>query len=201
MPKKRLDEYWIEEYKKRFFVIHVGTRERFGPYLSQTAAEGVIEALRHEAKPIEPETQAKRKERAAYRQVERDPVLRVLKQVLPRGERTEREKEEDKVSSTGEIERNMTRSEKHTHSWMDSRISIASSDPRLHAELNKSRGQRKTSKATKALGRQGDSTREQIAERLKGLTDAPARKRAGQIAREMSLDPAHVRRIIRELRK
>jgi hypothetical protein len=201
VPKKLEDEYRIEERNKRFFVIHVGTAQRYGPYRSQIAAEGIVEALRLEATPLDPETAAKRLERAAYRYVDRDPILRVLKHILPRGDRTEQEKEKGKVSSTGEIARNTKRNETHMHSWMDSRVAIGSSDPPLHAELNKSPGQRKTARAAAARGMQGTSTREQVAERLKTLTDTPARKRAGQIAREMSLDPAYVRTIIRQLLK
>ena len=83
--------------------------------------------------------------------------------------------------------------------FIGARMSIASSDPELHAELNKSPGQRRVSKAAKAKQAQGDPRRKQVAKHWATLARAgvPEHKRATRIEQETGIP--NVRRIVREL--
>jgi hypothetical protein len=82
-------------------------------------------------------------------------------------------------------------------------MSVASSHPQVHAELNKSPGQRRTTRATTAVLIKGAATREQVIELWSALALAgiPKHKRASRIAQVLHIEADHVRRCTRHLAK
>jgi hypothetical protein len=210
VPESHQDEYRIEECKKRFFVIHVSTGGRFGPYPSPKAARNIIESLFREPKPVDLKTQTERKTRAAYRLLERDPVLQLVRKLAKQGRHNTQASYDAMMrgkmrpgdaATLKAINEQRFKEGKAPHAVFsfEKCMSVASSDPHVHAELNKTAGQRRISKAARAHTGQGDATRTQVSVRLKALGDTPAHKRASQIAQEMNLDPAYVRRVVRQL--
>jgi hypothetical protein len=133
----------------------------------------------------DPGAQERRQKKAAYREADRDSVLRMLKNFLPR---------------KGQIERDTQAAYKlYLQEVVAAKMTIVSSDPKTHTELNKSPGQRRVSPAANARRQEGDPTREEVKRRWKALELAgmPEGKRASQI--EQDTDIKNVRRIVREL--
>jgi hypothetical protein len=177
--------YCVEQRRTGYTIKNVSTGKWYGPYPSHRGAYDIVEALRAEARRIAltaPGAKEKRRKRGVYRLVESDPMLRVLRRVLPR---------------TGEIARNTKKSQQHMLDWLDGRIASAASDPRVHAELQKSPGQRRTTRATTAISTKGAGTREQVIELWNALALAgiPSRARASRIAELLGIEARHVRRL------
>ncbi len=152
----------------------------------------------------DPAVKAQRRKGAAYRLAERDPMLRVLKRVLPR---------------KGEVARNTQRRYEDMLKWMDSPsaptetlttetvttgtvttgpvkiMAAAASDPRVHAELNKSPTQRQTSKAV-ATRQRGRAAKEAQARALKkqGLPNTA-------IAKRLEVTPVYVSMLLKKKNK
>jgi hypothetical protein len=173
------DAFRVEKRRARWLVINDETGERY-PYGSKEAAEDAIQAFREEKEPASDEVKARRELAKAYRDVERDPLLRLMKHIFPR---------------PGEAMRNTLASQDEAMKVIGRCMTIASSDATAHAELNKPPGQRRVSKAKIALDQKGADTREQIAERWNAHSDVPERKRTCLIARELKINPRHVRRL------
>jgi hypothetical protein len=182
----------IEKRGKQFAVLDEDGNED-SSYTSRPDAVARIEAIgreQGEQRKIErqrtetdPNVLERRRIKGAYKVVERDPVLKALKTILPR---------------KGEIESTTQRSQQRMLNWLDGMMSAASSDPKVHAELNKSAAQRRTMAATLQHRRQGDALREQVTELWNALVDVPPRKRASTIARKLNVDVRHVRRLLKK---
>ena len=177
-------DLWIKPHGKAYVVEDSAGGRHSEPVTFEAASvlkEG-LEAAERARAANDPAVQMRRLDQAAYRSVDADPMLQMLKQFLPR---------------KGEIERNTQRSHEGSLAFIGAHMSITSSDPQVHAELNKSPQQRKTTKATRQRRQQGAVTREQIAEKWNALSDVPKHKRAGLVAAEMNIDPRHVRRLLK----
>lgn len=176
-------EYRIERRDGAYFV--AGRGGSYGGYPSEAAAAGVIDALRAEerrAAARDPRVKARRQRRAAYRTAERDPVLSVLKKALPR---------------RGEIARKTAASQARALAWLDGALSFASSSPKAHAQLKRTRAQRQTVSATEANTQRGQSRRQRVIELWQILQDIPSHHRAARIAAHLGITPEHVRRLRR----
>lgn len=144
-----------------------------------------------ERRSQDPEVQQRRKGKAAYKAVERDPYLGALKNLLPR---------------KGEIKRNTEKSHGRMLDFISGVASIGSSDPTHHAALNwtpeqlqEARRLEQTAPAKEANERQGDDTKQRVKDNWHALSDIPEHNRATKIAQALGLSRKTVDRALRHL--
>jgi hypothetical protein len=172
-------DYYIKRQGSRYVVIDAAKTPLTG-LLSFEAAQAqkvAFEVAKHARRESDPHVLKQRSDKAAYRQADRDPLLKTLKNFLPR---------------VGEIERYTRASYERSLKFVGGQMSIASSDPTVHAELNKTPGQRRTSKATTTRARRGGSTTEQV------LALAMNGAKQVDIAKKLGLTPEWVCKIIKK---
>lgn len=139
---------------------------------------------RRERSASDPETQKRRARKRAYRVAERDPMLKVLKNVLPR---------------TGSIAKATEESWQRVLGWLDGHLVATSSDERVRRALSRTPGQRRTEKAATARATHGAASVAKVLSlwRSKPLASTPQRKRASRVAAMVHLDVSRVRTILR----
>jgi DNA-binding MarR family transcriptional regulator len=169
-------------------------REALDPALRSLQKKGLIvpegeryvdvQTMREAAKDREVQTEAQRKLRAAYRQAETDPYIMLRKKFLPR---------------EGAAERSTQKSQAQVLKSLDGLISYGSSDPKTHAWLNKTPGQRRTALATMKRRERGAVSAERVRELWEKFSDVPKHERAGRIAHELDVRPPYVRRLLKTI--
>ena len=164
--------------RDRLFVIVDDAGATCGTYPSVETAQAALELLRRkqqQARASDPAIQEQRTRKAAYRLVERDPLLQALKNILPR---------------KGEIERNTKRGYAQSLAVIDRCMTMGSSDPVLHAVLQRTPSQRRTAAATEMRQQQRDETRQKYrALHAQGKSQKEA-------ARILGITPRGLRKII-----
>jgi hypothetical protein len=175
-------DYHVKRQGRRYVVVDAAGVPLTGPLsLEDAQAQRIAIAMaEHARREIDPLVLKQRSDKAAYRQAERDPWLKALKNFLPR---------------KGEIERTTQASQEGMLKIVGACMSIASSDPAVHAELAKTSGQRRTSKATAARDRRGGSTTEQV------LALAMNGAKQVDIAKKLGLSAEWVCKIIKKAKQ
>jgi hypothetical protein len=175
-------DYHIKRQGSRYAVVDSAGASLTGllSYEDAQAQMVVLEVAEHARRESDPLVLKQRSDKAAYRQAERDPWLKALKNFLPR---------------KGEIERNTQASNATSLKLVGACMSIASSDPAAHAELLKTPGQRRTSKAATTRGQSGASTTAQV------LALAMDGAKQVDIAKKLGLTPEWVCKIIKKAKQ
>jgi hypothetical protein len=206
-------DFLIKARGKLFVVEDSEGAEHSGP-ISREAATARRDALvkaERERLARDPGLLKRRQEKAAYRDAERDPVLKMLKNFLPRKGQIERASQESweglsKLREVDQVHIAMTEDGDMAAAPVVRKVLVgapmaaASSDPKLHRELNKSPGERRVTPAATARRVEGDPTREEVKKRWEALAlqGMPERKRASQIEEDTGIK--NVRRYVRNLK-
>jgi hypothetical protein len=176
-----------------------------------TARRDALETAERERLAHDPGVIERRQQKAAYREVERDPVLKMLKNFLPRKGQIERATQDSweslkkPIREVDQLHIPMTEGGEMAGPPLVRKVrigthmTIASSDSDVHAELNKTAGQHRVSLAVSARRQQGDPTRDEVTRRWDALAleGVPERKRASQIEKDTGIKNA--RRIVADL--
>ena len=181
--------YRLERTGRQHWVV-ASDGECYGPYGTQRVAKDVRAELRNDARKAAGPSRS-----AAYRTVARDPLLKGLKDVLPRARGP---RPSDKVSRDGDISRQTDAGYRRALAWVDKSMRMTSSDPLLHTKLQETApGRRRTASAARSNRHRGTDTRRQVRARWAAMVGVAPRKRASLIAHEFCIDARHVRRLVK----